>query len=479
MSAEVNVAKRTINHRKKVCINALGHATGIQWKLDSTLGGDGRLRTIFDCGIAYEHVLPDSVATVLNAWPEPPHPSGHRSQVEVCTIINELSFIVVAGTSNCVFIWDLLSCHLVASIPCPDRLLTSLATFNDNALETTKLISGHDNGKTHEFLIKIPSSCRRDEQPAPNLRSDSVDSWSKSLVTSIDILDVVETAVDVSLSDDRVIEGESVSEANKHTDYSHDFINVKHDLQGSTEYCPLPVSDLHISTKGMYYSICYIRKLVVIHSCNDNKAMHQLEFDTPVKDITAIVNRDQGDARDTLVLAIQGTTHIKVYDAIEGVFLTEFDLLAMNNDVICSSCIWENSIPGSDEQQIKGIYAVHGGGLYIFGDVHGCRRIVTSSADPNAPLHLEDLVQAMAPHHLGQSPLAAVWMLRKFTLIRVDLDEELPRPSKLYEYHVQDRANYSKVRVSLVHALDVPPRAHMHRAVVVLSDGTVMVLRLT
>ena len=239
------------------------------------------------------------------------------------------------------------------------------------------------------------------------------------------------------------------------------------------------MSDLHISTKGMYYSICYIRKVIIVHNCTDNRAIHQLEFDTPVKDITLIVNRDEDDTRDTLVLALQGDRHIKVYDAIEGVFLTEFDLLAMNNDIICSSCIWENSILGSDEQQIKGLYAVHGGGLYIFGDVYGCRCFIPNAMDKNTPIHLEDLVQAMSPYYNGQSPLAAVWMLRKLMLIRVDLDEEVPRPSKLYEYHLRDHSSYNKVRISMVHALDVPPRAHMHRAVAVLSDGTVMVFRLT
>ena len=230
MSAEVNLARQIINHRKKVYVNALGHVTGIQWKLDSSLGGDGRLRTVFDCGIAYEHVIPETIVTVLNVWPEPPFPAGHRSQVEVCAIIHELNFLLVAGASNCIFIWDLASCHLVASVPCPDRIITSLTTHNDNTLDTTKLVSGHDSGKTHEFFLKLPSACRSQQEPIRNLRSDSIDSLSKSLVTSIDILDVVETSVEVKkLNEEIIIDGESVSESIKN---NPPFIAVKYDLLG-------------------------------------------------------------------------------------------------------------------------------------------------------------------------------------------------------------------------------------------------------
>lgn len=478
----VDVFGQRVEKLRNIGINALGSPKDIRWDMSTTRGStgvnNGRLRVLFDGEVAYECILDDSISTLMNVWPEPGFAPSHRSQVEVSTVIDTLDLLVVAGCDIGAFVWDLQSCKLVCTIPTSDRFFTSLASsVYVDATNCVKIVSGHECGRTHEFSFCIPSTFRKKEA----FDRSSID-LSMSRITSIDIFDVVDTEPDL-LNIHSINQLSSSSTAPSRYSKQGDGV-FKSSLVTSTEYCPMAVSDIFISSNAKYFLFCYSRVCIIVHCCNDNKATAQLQFNTPLHHISLVTSMDDvGMAcTESLNVSIQGAAQVKIFDAILGQFLTEIELpLIAGGPVVCSA-LWESPVHdvgnrGNSESlySIKGLYATHGAGVFAFGDNIPCTELIAKQMQGNsseqASVRLDDLLQGLELYGQNQSPLATAWTLRKLLLLRMDMETHI-QLRKIYEYTVSN----SKVRIIYSKALQTSNRDKMHRVIVILSDGTVIVL---
>jgi hypothetical protein len=98
------------------------------------------------------------------------------------------------------------------------------------------------------------------------------------------------------------------------------------------------------------------------------------------------------------------------------------------------------------------------------------------STPGSSAITLDNAVQGVTIHGLaGYSPLACVWSLRRLALLRVQLVPQRGAEVLRTEEYVLSQNN---VRVVYASALKAMPRMRNHRAIVVLSNGHVLVLHL-
>ena len=478
----VDIVRRRLEVLRKVNPGSVCPISELQW-LPSDALLEGRLRVLcLGGGVAFECVVNEAVQSVSSVWPEPPHPPGHRSHVEVCAVVFEYDLVVVAGFGGAAFVYDFAGNRLVCTIPSPDRFFTSIAAAacGSGDDEYIKVIFGHSNGHSHEFRMVATA----DYDVAARTDNAGGTDFARAF-SAFDVLSLGEGESEQPVLN----EGRKVVSS---SGFAASFV-------ASTEYCPLPVSDIIMSSLGAYFLVCFARQCIVVHSCASNQALSQLNFDNFLTEVSFVCSTDSPSAsEDSLCVALLGPNNIKIFDCIAGAFLTEFELEKFQVNADIASCaVWESSIPDSDGdlRTIKGLYACHGGAIFTFGDEIGCklmletramtaqRQRLAGSTAPREQQHesagmlISDLVVGVAPYSHGHSPLAAVWFMKKVLLLRMNLNTGFPVATKLFEFNVGDTA--TKSRVIAACALRTAHRATSHRVLVVTSDGTAITLQLS
>jgi hypothetical protein len=118
--------------------------------------------------------------------------------------------------------------------------------------------------------------------------------------------------------------------------------------------------------------------------------------------------------------------------------------------------------------------ALHAASAFHKAPSHLAER--TRGTHGSSPNSLDNVVQGVSIHGLaGYSPLACVWALRRLALLRVQL---VPQRGAEVLRTEEYRLSQDNVRVVYASALKAMPRMRNHRAIVVLSNGHVLVLHL-
>ena len=500
---QVDLKNEKIIKLKNIETGNVSGPTDFQWNYQVDRA-EGRLRSFSSHGgTLYDYILHDSVVTVMKAWPDPSSVYWHKSQLEVCSFIDEWDLLITAGSGNAIFLWDITTCKLLSTIPSPDNFCTCLASFGERKMDKNiaRIFVGHSNGHTQEYSVLLPSI--DSDATIPSLyTNDELDKFSLLSKISndapemiqMDILDVVQLEPNgdgpkypsIVQKDDMVNDNLLAAIAppptmNRSLDSSTVIQDCVFHLVCNTEYCPMPVTDILISDLGYYVAYCFARRCLIIHDCRDNLALAQLQFDDSLVDISTITKKDMFYLdEDSFVLILLGKTTLKLLDAINNSIVASYDLnpLPFGENIIYSA-IWD-SIVSNNIHKIQGIIITHGLGIYSFDDINGCSPL----KQKHEKISLDQLVCGVKAHDHNESPLTSVWMLRKLILLRLKLsdssnsfqqsNDENIQIVKSFEYTVDDL----KARIIFSKSLKAGERTTMYRSIVVLSDGTVCVLRI-
>ena len=155
-------------------------------------------------------------------------------------------------------------------------------------------------------------------------------------VTSLDIFDTLE-------KDDGKSDHSSIIEAARTVDKTKGASNpsvssavksasLRIELQSSTSYFPLPVTDIMISSLGLYFAYVYAKQHIVVHEWETHKAVHQVSLDDGLVDVSLVPCGEPEDLKaDFLVLGLQGSRSVKLLDAISGSLVYEHTLRMPNS----------------------------------------------------------------------------------------------------------------------------------------------------
>jgi hypothetical protein len=501
---QVDTRNEKIINLKSIETGNISGPTDFHW-IYHTDRSEGRLRSFSSHGgTLYEYILHDSIVTVMKAWPDPSSVYWHKSQLEVCSLIDEWDLLITAGSGNAIFLWDISTCKLLSTIPSPDNFCTSLASFCERKIDknVVRIFIGHSNGHTQEYSIIMPN-IDMDVTVSSGQSNSELEKFSLMSKLSndapemiqMDILDVVQlepsTQNDQSIIQNDTIANDNLLTAilpppilNKSLDASIIMPEPIFELICTTEYCPMPVTDILISDLGYYVAYFYARRCLIIHDCRNNLALAQLQFDDSLIDISKITRTNNiYIEQDSFIIILLGKTTLKLLDGINNNIVASYDLNPLpHGEKIIYSVIWDSIISSNmNLHKIQGIILTHGLGIYSFDDLNGCRPLKQKHLDYDEKISLEHLVCGIKSHDYNESPLTSIWMMRKLILLRLKLldssqqnNDENIQIVKSFEYNVDD----IKTRIIFSKSLKAGERTTMYRSIVVLSDGTVCVLRI-
>lgn len=214
---------------------------------------------------------------------------------------------------------------------------------------------------------------------------------------------------------------------------------------------------------------------------------------------------------ESLILVLQSATQIRLLDGIRGTVLTEFGLPVLSGAAV-SSAVWD--VPCSDNQDsslgdraFTGVCVAKDMSIFLFGEradtvrqyrlhdqqdlqVDATRSPVRTRFPQSTALTathrtasfirsfsaLDNLVQGVTVRDLTSfAPLACVWSLRRLAVLRVQLLKDHGAEVLRSEEFALTRG---KVRIVYASAMRAAPRTRNHRALLVLSDGHIIILHL-
>ena len=460
--------------------------TFLQWKqkFDTETEARGRLRALStDTGVALECFLHDSVMTLLSVPVEPAFEPCHRSIVEVCAVLLEYELVVTAGSGDKATIWDLKTHRVVATIFCDDRFFTSICAFDSGFVPSgeARILTGHANGHTHDYVLSFHS-------PVPE--QGATPNKLEGIVDDDDATGAINDAVTGAVPD---LKGGAESPTAAIPPRTHaypsifpkdgpaentggqwsDSMVVKVDHESFTEYLPLPVTQIVVSTLGLFYAFCYAQTYIVVHNWEEKRALAQIQFDQMLVEISCLsstVDDDEELDEDTFIIVLQGQHNVKLFDALHGQILTSFDAAAGDKGPkVSSSALWDLPLhDGEGGRRILGICASNGPTAFTFGDLTGFTPLnLYSQASPDT---VDGLVLGCRTFQPGHSPFACIWSMRSVHWLRVKLDNAVVEVLRVQQYEVPD----DKVRI--LHATALKAEGRTHRLLVVLSDSTVFIL---
>mmetsp|Transcript_30026 Transcript_30026/g.66461 ORF Transcript_30026/g.66461 Transcript_30026/m.66461 type:complete len:473 (+) Transcript_30026:3-1421(+) len=283
----------------------------------------------------------------------------------------------------------------------------------------------------------------------------------------------------------------------------------KASIELSAALGPLAVTDLFFSDLGEFCAVCQLRRVITVYS--GLKVSLKVRFEEMFLDIQPLVTQlthpdfskesqsERGDstvgasatasgsagptvpvAQDSLLLLLHSATRVQVFDAVKGAVLREFRLDAIPSPAKCAAWMLSPRKKTGEDLSVAGFCVSQDFSIFHFGEPTSSHQLLlhraASSARP-APSRLDSLVQGVAVRELSTfSPLATVWSLRRLALLRVQiLKSKTAGVLRSQEYFVAP----ANVRIIHASALKSTPRIRKHRALVVLSQGVVIILSLS
>lgn len=552
VSAEIVISIGVILKKRLVNIHTGTVPMEIEWsKSEANADDKGTLRSFdSDTGLIQSISLHDSIDIFFRAWPEP---SVNFSSVEICCLLSakgarggrvsnaaaytELLVTAGRGQGQVMFIWDLSSGKLISTLNIPhgqggrrggQGFITSLEHFFETEAESldampsnaegktqskVKLYSGHSDGSTNCFLITILSSNEHLNAGSAsldihsqNLQQQQQQELSESI--AMPLLDIFESSSGTnnnspssSSSIKSSLNGDSLH-AGGVTGSSHGIvardiecsISFSHDSLSTTNFCPLPVMKLFISSNGTHLAICYSLSLLVVYNCHERTAVLQVHFDSSIVDISRLNHYNSPDT-DNLFIVLHGKSNFKVLDALSSKMSKSFDLGDLHSsdrdgDPIVCGCLWNsNSSCNLSLEDIKpvGLFIANGIKIFTYRHNHSLatdksitRRLLLHSSTLNSLagnyFSVDDLVLGVEAFdsYAGSSPMVAVWSLRRLVILRVEVLGDRMEYQRALEYRVP----HEKIRIVFAKSLSLNIQIRKHRVVVLLSDGSTCVLHI-
>lgn len=272
-AASMDLLARTLVKTRRLVVNSLGWAADLVWQYDDS-SSEGMLRYVErNRGVVVECTVHDSLSKVFQVAPEVDAPlsAGHRSLVHCCTLLPEWGLLLTAGFNPTVDVWDVHSGQAVCTLEVPSKRFSALAVQimggttapetaptsasttgltgdrEHHASLSARLVTGHCTGEAHSFCLFLQST-------APPRMSASL----------------IHTAV----------------------------------------YSPLPVTDIILSKNGTVVAICFARICIVLHDCETNRLLRELNFDSPLSCIEHVNIADIGVYASAAALAGSSSSNL-------------------------------------------------------------------------------------------------------------------------------------------------------------------------
>jgi hypothetical protein len=482
-------------------------------------------------GVAYKCRIHNQIAVIFNAAHGNDDVRQHKSFIEVCAVLVELDALVTAGSENSASIWRLSNGEHILTIPLPEYFVTSVAAYDVGYVVggVARILFGFASGTTINYLVRIESDNQvkiasldgggnevavlpgsliigTGNDDASSLAPDNNGGGLASKgsladdVTSVDILDEItgEEVVGGGRDADGVggeyVNSNSASANMKiKQEEQHGLVDDAYrlsiEVQNSTSYCPMPVTDIFISSLGLYFAFVFGKQQIVVHEWESHRALHQIQLDDSLVDVSIVTHRGLQDLdSDVLVLALQAANGVKLLDALSGSIIEEHSLRFLDSEHEHAppkvSRLWYYT-PEADTSSVSllknidifGVCAGHDGTrFFAFKKNQALMPLPNLSGDFSTlrtrqgklTSQLEYLVLGGQGISDYVSPLASIWTTRHGILMR----SHEGRITRVIDYNIID----DKARVVHTSALKILNRIRANRALVVLSDGTVFVL---
>lgn len=480
-------------------------------------------------GVVYKCRVHKQIAGIFNTAHGNDDVRQHKSFVEVCAVLVELDALVTVGSHKSAFVWRISNGDLIETIHLPEYFVTSVATYDVGYVVggIARILFGFASGRTLNYLVQVEQN-RGGSLPHPD-GVGKVSALEGSLVmdnraedaplssqndedgTAIGSLAEDITSVDI-LND---VTGERTAEEGAERDLPtrdsngapaladiefvqgdlrgpiEDEFKLIAELQNSTTYCPMPVTDIFISSLGLYFAFIFSKQQIVVHEWESHRALHQIQLDDSLVDISVVSQRGLDDIdSDVLVLALQGDRGVKFLDALSGSIIEEYPLYFMDSDrdfappkvsrmwYFMSSHQAVRNTKQFKELDVFGICGGHeGAGFSAFIKNMPLAPLLTLNnnlpSTETRPGRLSNKLEhlVLGGHGISDyvSPLASIWTIRHGLLMR----SHEGKITRVLDYQVID----DKARVVHTSALKILAQIRANRALVVLSDGTVFVLQ--
>ena len=238
--ATLDLTQRSLVKTRRLVAD-LGWASELFWQRDEVTK-HGIVRYVEkNRGVVMEWILHDKVTKVFQAASEldAPAAAGHRSLITCCTLLPDWGLLLTGGFDPTIDVWDIRQGQLVCTLEVPSKRLSSMAlqtiavTDAENKDERdanlcspiARLVTGHSSGDMHSFRL--------------------------SLITS--------TPPKISAS-----------------------------LAHTSTYSPMPVTDIVLSCKGTVAALCFGRLCIILHDCETNRSLRELNFEAPLDCIQSV-----------------------------------------------------------------------------------------------------------------------------------------------------------------------------------------------
>jgi hypothetical protein len=360
------------------------------------------------------------------------------------------------------------------------------ATEAQGSTESTKIVFkmlvGLESGVLQEILVDVPT------------RDEKGDEEIQAAVPSMDdgsILDVLETDVDgANPAEERRGTGTHASNGHSTTtgqttlDTAAQEAMCSFKLINKAFFCPWAVTKIFYSSKGGFAAVCFGRSLLVLYESKSNKQVTHIDMDASVADVSVVESISKADIEsdgELLTVVLRGASGVKLLDLMRGKVTESYTMC--QDGSLTGAVLWH--VPGprdaSDPDAVPSrktfaIYSDQASNLLTMtADRCDMPRI---ALDGNLPVreNADNISCGMSAFQAGGGPIVSSWTYRHLICLGVDLNFETYDMvvRKAHVFQLVDK----RVRVMSATSLERTQRDRSTRLLVVLSDGTVVILSL-